>query len=172
MLNVTKLSIQTGKFSFFLENSVHIGWNEAAVFEDISFIRTNSDEHIGKICSSESTLLFISICSVRIRSRKEDIFEKPLQLNSNPSVKLFLVPPGTNMKYGNGRARPDPIYRPQMPSYLFYTSAIGIISVDWILTSKMENMVYAKVLTVMSSKRFPLLFRRPIQNYKVLIYMD
>ena len=129
-------------------------------------------EDIEKICSLESTLLFISICSVRIRSRKEDIFEKPLQLNSNPSVKFFLVPLGINMKYGNGRARPDPIYRPQMPSYRFYTSAIGIISVDWILTSKMENMVYAKVLTVMSSKRSRLPFQRPIQSYKVLIYID
>ena len=32
-------------------------------------------EHIDKICSPESELFFISICSVRIRSRKRDILK-------------------------------------------------------------------------------------------------
>ena len=36
------------------------------------------------ICSLESKLFFIFICSIRIRSRKWDIVEKPLQHISNP----------------------------------------------------------------------------------------
>ena len=43
-------------------------------------------EHIEKICSLGSRLFFISICSIRIRSRKLDIFEKPLRYISNPYV--------------------------------------------------------------------------------------
>ena len=34
-------------------------------------------EHIESVCSLESVLYFISICSVRIRSKKRDIFKKP-----------------------------------------------------------------------------------------------
>ena len=37
-------------------------------------------------CSLDSKLFFTSICSIRIRSRKWDIFEKPLQHSSNPYV--------------------------------------------------------------------------------------
>ena len=37
-------------------------------------------EHIELICSLESRLTFFSTCSIRIRSRNEDIVEKPVQL--------------------------------------------------------------------------------------------
>ena len=43
-------------------------------------------EHIDEICSYESKLFNISICSIRIRYRKRDIGEKPLQYISDPNV--------------------------------------------------------------------------------------
>ena len=43
-------------------------------------------EHIDMKNRLDSKLKIYSICSFRIRSRKRDIFEKPLQHNSNPSV--------------------------------------------------------------------------------------
>ena len=39
-------------------------------------------EHIELTCSSNSKLFFISICSIRVCSKKYDIIEKPNQLNS------------------------------------------------------------------------------------------
>ena len=43
-------------------------------------------EHILPICSLESELHFINICSVRNPSRNRDIVEKPVQLIWNPFV--------------------------------------------------------------------------------------
>ena len=43
-------------------------------------------EHIDTKSSVDSKLQIYSICSIRTRSRKQDILEKPQQLNSNPSV--------------------------------------------------------------------------------------
>ena len=45
-------------------------------------------EQIELICSLQSRLTFLSICSIRIRSRNRDIFKKPLQLNSSPYVSI------------------------------------------------------------------------------------
>ena len=39
-----------------------------------------------EICSLESELTFMSICSFGIRSRNWDVFEKPLQITSNPCI--------------------------------------------------------------------------------------
>ena len=46
-------------------------------------------ERIELVCSLECDLTFISICSVRIRSRKRDIFEKPLQHISNRDLRWW-----------------------------------------------------------------------------------
>ena len=46
-------------------------------------------EHTDMKISLESKLQISSICSLRIRSRKLDIFEKPQHLSSNPSVEHF-----------------------------------------------------------------------------------
>ena len=48
-------------------------------------------EFIELICSLESELTFISTCSIRIHSRKWNIFEKLEQLISNPPVVAAAV---------------------------------------------------------------------------------
>ena len=40
-------------------------------------------EHIELNCSFDSKVFFLSLCSIRIRSRKWDIFKKPQQVNSS-----------------------------------------------------------------------------------------
>ena len=56
-------------------------------------------ENIELVCSLGFELTLISICSIRNRSRKWDVFEKPLQRNFNPFV--------INYAAENDRARVD-----------------------------------------------------------------
>ena len=56
-------------------------------FSKISlFLERTLLKHIEWICSLDRKLFFMSIYSIRIRSRKGDIFEKPLHHISEPYV--------------------------------------------------------------------------------------
>ena len=70
------------------------------VFSKIAyFLERILMEHIEMVCSLEFELFFISICSIRIRSRKRDIFKIPHQLNSNPSENVPKADPSTALPW-------------------------------------------------------------------------
>ena len=70
-----------------LESKIHRSWNYAVkVLSEITrFLERILLEHAYQICSLVYAV-FITICSIRTRSRKRDIFEKSLQPNFKQSV--------------------------------------------------------------------------------------
>ena len=66
-----------------------LNYADAVFLKICQFLERILMEHLESICSLESRLTLMFTCSLRIRSRKRNIFEKPRQLNSNPYVSFL-----------------------------------------------------------------------------------